>query len=153
MDVFLNDVTLRDGNHAVSHSIDLKFIEKYCKIADKSNLDSVEVGHGNGLGASSLQVGLSKESDENMLITARKNLKNTKLCVHSIPSFATIKKDLDRAINLKEQLDQRYAVHLWLYNIRLQQRKRYLGLKERAFVLGKFVRYWRVQTMRSLAAM
>ena len=54
------------------------------------------------------------------------------------------KHSLDRAINLKEQLDQRYAVHLWLYNIRLQQRKRYLGLKKRAFVLGKFVRYWRV---------
>lgn len=100
MNLKINDVTLRDGNHAVSHSIDLKLIEKYCKTIDTGNLYSVEVGHGNGLGASSLQVGLCAENDVDMLKVARANLKNTRLCVHSIPSFATINKNLNVAIDI-----------------------------------------------------
>lgn len=100
MSLKINDVTLRDGNHAVSHSIDLKLIEKYCKTIDAGGLYSVEVGHGNGLGASSLQVGLCAEKDMDMLTVARANLKNTRLCVHSIPSFATINKNLNAAINI-----------------------------------------------------
>jgi 4-hydroxy 2-oxovalerate aldolase len=100
MNLKINDVTLRDGNHAVSHSIDLKLIEKYCKTIDREGLYSVEVGHGNGLGASSLQVGLCLEKDNEMLTVARANLKNTKLCVHSIPSFATINKNLNEAIDI-----------------------------------------------------
>ncbi len=100
MNLKINDVTLRDGNHAVSHSIDIKFIGKYCKTIDQAGLYSVEVGHGNGLGASSLQVGLCAENDIDMLTTARASLKNTRLCVHSIPSFATINKNLNTAINL-----------------------------------------------------
>jgi 4-hydroxy 2-oxovalerate aldolase len=100
MSLKINDVTLRDGNHAVSHSIDLKLIEKYCKTIDAGGLYSVEVGHGNGLGASSLQVGLCAEKDVDMLTVARANLKNTRLCVHTIPSFATINKNLNAAINI-----------------------------------------------------
>jgi len=100
MSLKINDVTLRDGNHAVSHSIDLKLIEKYCKTIDSGGLYSVEVGHGNGLGASSLQVGLCAEKDVDMLTVARANLKNTRLCVHTIPSFATINKNLNAAIDI-----------------------------------------------------
>ena len=100
MNLKINDVTLRDGNHAVSHSIDLKLIEKYCKYIDHVGLYSVEVGHGNGLGASSLQVGLCSEKDVDMLKVARANLNKTKLCVHSIPSFSTIKRNLNAAINI-----------------------------------------------------
>jgi 4-hydroxy 2-oxovalerate aldolase len=50
----------------------------------------VEVGHGNGLAASSLLVGKSVNTDEEMLTTARKNLKNSKLGIHMIPGLATL---------------------------------------------------------------
>lgn len=100
MKLKINDVSLRDGNHALAHSIDLDFIAEYCDKMDNTGIYSVEVGHGNGLGASSLQVGLSLENEGDMLKAARKNLNNTRLCVHSIPSFSTIKKNIDNAINL-----------------------------------------------------
>ncbi len=45
----------------------------------------VEVGHGNGLGASSILIGQSIYSDKEMLKIARNNLKNSKLGVHIIP--------------------------------------------------------------------
>ena len=50
----ISDVTLRDGNHAVNHRLNEKVIKKYCELIDKTKVDIVEVGHGNGLGASSL---------------------------------------------------------------------------------------------------
>lgn len=55
---------------------------------------AVMVGHGNGLGASSLQVGLSLLSDEEMISTARDNLKKTKLGAYLIPGFGTIEDNI-----------------------------------------------------------
>jgi 4-hydroxy 2-oxovalerate aldolase len=92
------DVTLRDGNHALRHQLDHQFVTAYCKIADKSGVWAVEVGHGNGLGASSYLVGKSFESDFSLLTAARSALTTSKLAVHSIPGFATIKRDLIPAI-------------------------------------------------------
>ncbi|MCS3404393.1 4-hydroxy-2-oxovalerate aldolase [Pantoea sp. B566] len=94
----LYDPTLRDGNHALSHSISLNDIKNYCKIIDNCELYCVEVGHGNGLGASSLQLGLASHSDEDMLSTAREMLKNTRLGAHAIPGFAKLD-DLRMAID------------------------------------------------------
>lgn len=94
------DATLRDGSHAIKHQFTRENIEKYCRYIDKAGMETVIVGHGNGLGASSLQVGMSKLKDEEMLITAKKNLKRTKLGVYMIPGFGTIKDDLEPAIDI-----------------------------------------------------
>lgn len=96
--VLISDPTLRDGNHAVRHTLRAHQIAAYCKAADEAGVPIVEVGHGNGVGASSLQLGESATNDEVTLRTARENLKNSKLGIHMIPGFATIEKDLKRAI-------------------------------------------------------
>ncbi len=97
--VLISDPSLRDGNHAVSHKLTADQIAQYCKLADEAGVPIVEVGHGNGLGASSLQLGESAVSDHEMLAVARANLKNSKLGIHVIPGFATIEKDLKPAID------------------------------------------------------
>jgi 4-hydroxy 2-oxovalerate aldolase len=94
------DPTLRDGNHAVLHQLDVAQITAYAKAADEAGLAVVEVGHGNGLGASSLQVGLAKTDDKAALEAARKALRHSKLGVHVMPGFATIKKDLVQALEI-----------------------------------------------------
>jgi 4-hydroxy 2-oxovalerate aldolase len=94
------DVTLRDGNHAARHTIDLDFVSDYCSIADSSGVWAVEVGHGNGLGASSFLVGKSSLADKDMLQAARQTLSMSKLAVHLIPGFATIKKDIAPAVEI-----------------------------------------------------
>ncbi len=96
--VLISDPTLRDGNHAVRHTLRADQIAAYCRAADAAGVPIVEVGHGNGVGASSLQLGESTTNDEITLRTARENLKNSKLGIHMIPGFATIEKDLKRAI-------------------------------------------------------
>ena len=88
--IIITDSSLRDGNHSVKHTISLDSIEKYCQFADKAGIPIVEVGHGNGLAASSLLIGKSPNTDKEMLTVARKNLKNSKLGVHTIPGLSTI---------------------------------------------------------------
>lgn len=98
--VLLSDPTLRDGNHAVGHTLTAEQIGAYCRMVDRAGIPIVEVGHGNGIGASSLQLGLSKTPDREALQIARENLTNAMLGIHVIPGFATIEKDLKPAIEL-----------------------------------------------------
>ncbi len=97
--ILISDPTLRDGNHAVSHQLSKEQFKNYCEAADSAGVPIVEVGHGNGLGASSLQVGECALDDKTILDIARKALKNSKLGVHVIPGFATIERDIKPAID------------------------------------------------------
>jgi 4-hydroxy 2-oxovalerate aldolase len=88
------DATLRDGSHAIRHQLTKEIIQSYCKSMDSSGVYTIIVGHGNGLGASSLQVGLSLLSDADIISAARENLLHAKLGVYLIPGFGTIYDDI-----------------------------------------------------------
>ncbi|MCW2952383.1 MAG: 4-hydroxy-2-oxovalerate aldolase [Conexibacter sp.] len=96
--ILISDPTLRDGNHAVAHQLDGEQIRAYAAAANAAGVPIVEVGHGNGLGASSLQVGEARLSDAEMLRIAREELTDVKLGAFAIPGFATMRRDLDMAI-------------------------------------------------------
>ena len=98
--ILISDPTLRDGSHAVKHQLSAEQVAAYSRAAEDAGIPIVEVGHGNGLGASSLQVGVSLTEDSLMLKTARQNLKKSKLGIFIIPGFATINKDLRPALDL-----------------------------------------------------
>lgn len=95
-----HDLTLRDGSHAISHQLTEEMIEEYCIFAENAGIEVIEIGHGNGLGASSILIGESLLSDYDMITIAKRHLKNTKLSVHIIPGIATINRDIDKAIDL-----------------------------------------------------
>ena len=93
------DISLRDGNHAIKHQLSRESLERYCHFAETAGIPYLEVGHGNGLGASSLLIGESLESDEVMLTVASGILNKTRLGVHVIPGFATIRNHIAKAID------------------------------------------------------
>jgi len=97
--LLIHDVSLRDGSHAVGHKLSAGQVGAYAEAADKAGIPSIEIGHGNGLGASSLQVGESAVPDMEMVRAAREKILKGKLCVFMIPGFATINKDLKPAID------------------------------------------------------
>ena len=94
------DSTLRDGSHAIRHRIAGQNIEDYCKAMDACGMHTIIVGHGNGLGASSLQVGTSLLEDREMLRIARENLEKTKLGAFLLPGFGTIKDHIEPVLEL-----------------------------------------------------
>lgn len=98
--IIISDPSLRDGNHAVRHQLSREQIAAYAAAADLAGVHIIEVGHGNGIGASSVQVGLAKETDKVLLSTARENIKKSKLGIHAIPGFATVGRDIKQAMDL-----------------------------------------------------
>ena len=98
--ILISDPTLRDGNHAVRHQLSRESFVAYCKAAEAAGVPIIEVGHGNGLGASSMLVGECRLTDTEILTLSRSNLTKSRLAIHVIPGFATIKHDLTKAIEI-----------------------------------------------------
>lgn len=93
------DSTLRDGNHAVAHQLGAADIRAYARAAEQAGVDVVEVGHGNGIGASSLQVGMAALSDVEMLRTAKAELREARLGVLSMPGFSCVERHVKPALD------------------------------------------------------
>lgn len=96
-DVLIYDPTLRDGQHAVGHQLGVSALRAYARAAEAARIPVVEVGHGNGLGASSLQVGRAAVGDDVMLSTVREALHHTRMAAFLLPGWGT-SDDLRRAV-------------------------------------------------------
>lgn len=91
------DATLRDGMHAVSHQLTPAQMAQIAAGLDAAGVDTIEIGHGDGLGGSSLQYGFACASDKEYLAAVAKAVKNAKIDVLLIPGIGTIE-DLEAAM-------------------------------------------------------
>ncbi|WP_332646101.1 4-hydroxy-2-oxovalerate aldolase [Lysinibacillus sp. 54212] len=107
--IVVNDVTLRDGMHAISHQYSKEQIAELTKVLDEAGVDIIEATHGDGLGGSSIQYGFSKESEDDIIRTAVENTKNAKVGVLLVPGIGTIE-HLENAHQLGAQT-VRVATH------------------------------------------
>ncbi|GAA1520833.1 4-hydroxy-2-oxovalerate aldolase [Sphaerisporangium rubeum] len=87
--ILLHDPTLRDGHHAVGHQLDADQLRAYAIAANAAGVPVVEVGHGNGLGASSLQIGRARLDDATMLSTVREALTTSRMGAFMAPGWGT----------------------------------------------------------------
>ena len=91
------DSTLRDGMHAVSHQFTPEQMAIIASKLDEAGVDTIEVGHGDGLGGSSIQYGFSKAPEAQYFKAVSQVLKKTKLAVLLIPGIGTVE-DLEAAM-------------------------------------------------------
>lgn len=94
--IIITDTTLRDGNHTVAHSFSPDEVARIAKGLEESGINIIEVGHGDGLTGSSINYGLTKFSDFDIIRAAAKVLSKAKLAVLLIPGIGTVE-DLEKA--------------------------------------------------------
>jgi 4-hydroxy 2-oxovalerate aldolase len=109
MRIYITDVTLRDGDHAMGHQFSLQHIDTIARGLDAAGVDIVECSHGDGLAGSSIQYGASKEQEEEILRTAAAALTRARLAILLLPGIGT-KHDLKRAAQLGASV-ARIATH------------------------------------------
>jgi 4-hydroxy 2-oxovalerate aldolase len=97
--VFIQDVTLRDGMHAIRHQYSTKQIKDVAIALDKAKVDAIEVSHGDGLTGSSFNYGFGAHTDWEWLEGLAEQLTHARLTTLVLPGIATID-DLKRAREL-----------------------------------------------------
>ncbi len=97
--VYLQDVTLRDGMHALRHQIDLTDVARIAAALDAAGVDAIEVAHGDGLGGSSLNYGPGSHTDWDWIATAAAQCHHARLTTLILPGIGTAH-DLRRAYDL-----------------------------------------------------
>ncbi|MDX6579997.1 MAG: 4-hydroxy 2-oxovalerate aldolase [Gaiellales bacterium] len=103
------DATLRDGSHAIRHRFTPEQVREIAGGLDSAGVYAIGVGHGDGLGGSSLQLGLSLHSDEELIAAAASVIEHARLAVTLVPGIGT-KDHLRRAAALGARL-VRIATH------------------------------------------
>ncbi len=103
------DATLRDGSHAIRHRFTTEQVRTIAAGLDAAGVYAIGVGHGDGLGGSSLQLGRALHSDEELIGAAASVVARARLAVTLVPGIGT-KDHLRRAAALGARL-VRIATH------------------------------------------
>jgi 4-hydroxy-2-oxovalerate aldolase len=90
------DTTLRDGSHAIAHQYRLDQAVRIGEALDRAGVWAIAVGHGDGLGASSIQYGMPLHSDEELLAGVAGVARSAEIAIAVLPGIGT-KRDLEAA--------------------------------------------------------
>ena len=97
--VYVQDVTLRDGMHAIRHRIEPETVGRIVSALDKAGVAAIEISHGDGLAGSSLNYGPGSHTDWEWIEAAVANASRAVITTLLLPGVGTIN-ELRRAYDL-----------------------------------------------------
>ena len=89
-ELYIQDVTLRDGMHAIRHRISPEQVAAIVKALDEAGVDAIEVTHGDGISGGTLNYGPGSNTDSEWIEAAASVITNAKLTALLVPGIGTI---------------------------------------------------------------
>jgi len=133
--IYIQDVTLRDGMHAVRHRMSPENVARIVTALDEAGVDAIEVSHGDGIAGGSLNYGPGSNTDWEWIEAAADAVKNAKLTTLLLPGIGTIE-ELEHAHKLGVQ-SIRIATHCTEADVSAQHiaKARELGMDVSGFLM------------------
>jgi 4-hydroxy 2-oxovalerate aldolase len=89
-EIYVQDVTLRDGMHAIRHRLPVSDLRRIAAALDEAGVAAIEVAHGDGLAGSSLTYGPGSSADGAWIAAAAEVVTRAKLTTLLLPGIGTV---------------------------------------------------------------